>query len=342
MFPFRFSYRTIMRFYGAYGCEQDALEDLLQALENTPNPDRQQLQAQCQAQFQSQAQVHRQDRRQSRLIYDECGLQHPCAEDDVRGLKQQSIHDTDADADPCPNSNPGQGRQKKKQQQQQLLTLHEETRDFLTLGEAFTLGLEAAVEADNVVSAELIARAAAPTVLHDPYEYFQPDVISICTQIRDKSPEMFVVMGAYRIIGALSTGQTNGRLNEATLMLEDWLAKSNSLMFRIGSWRKQASEQEADGAGPSPRLVSFLNGRAIVNRSTFRTALLDVGACLEKGQYLVKLGGLVDRMHAPCLRLSLLQYIVGVDQRWQLPLIKGSCKMALEMIAKTFSEDPDY
>ncbi len=86
--------------------------------------------------------------------------------------------------------------------------------------------------------------------------------------------------------------------------------------------------------------MTFLNGRAVQNRTAFRDTLLEVGACAEKKKYLVGLSALVEALdnHNPCLRLSLLQYIMALDHRWNLTRVKESCRMALEMIGNTFSE----
>ena len=98
-----------------------------------------------------------------------------------------------------------------------------------------------------------------------------------------------------------------------------WLHKSDSITFRLQSWRNQkaaqgerkiATEQESN-------LMAFISSKAINNRKLFidqLRAAIDA-ANFQSISFLKSLHTLVTGLHSPCLRLELLQFILALDNR---------------------------
>lgn len=186
------------------------------------------------------------------------------------------------------------------------------------------VGLYAATYASNVAAMEEIVKIASPIVLYNSSVYVAETVHWLCRDVY--SAPMLIMYGALKVIGSVATGVTYGRLTEATDVLQQWIKKANSLYFRIDSWRKLKQ------AGKETGLLTFMTGKAIANRRNFCNALTCLAQCAEKGLYLMTLGRIIENLHKPCLRLELLQYILGLDARWTLQMVLASCRTAFQFV----------
>ena len=65
------------------------------------------------------------------------------------------------------------------------------------------------------------------------------------------------------------------------------------------------------------RLLPFSN-KSIANRKKFAKHLRDAAEVSEFDslQFLHAIHNIISQMHSPCLRLELLQYILGLDNRY--------------------------
>lgn len=55
-------------------------------------------------------------------------------------------------------------------------------------------------------------------------------------------------------------------------------------------------------------------------------------------QFMQVMYEIVESMHSPCMRLELLQYILGLDNRYSVALIKESMELAATCISFLFVE----
>ena len=64
-----------------------------------------------------------------------------------------------------------------------------------------------------------------------------------------------------------------------------------------------------------PRRLSFLTGRALRNRRHFLSQLYALRRSASDGQaYVAQLFAITSRLRQPCLRLRILQQVLGLDE----------------------------
>lgn len=92
------------------------------------------------------------------------------------------------------------------------------------------------------------------------------------------------------------------------------------MAFRVASWRDQRAAQgdlkiamESDS-----NFMAFISNKSISNRKKFAKHLRDVAEVSEVDslRFLRVIHHIISQMHSPCLRLELLQYILGLDNRY--------------------------
>jgi hypothetical protein len=104
-----------------------------------------------------------------------------------------------------------------------------------------------------------------------------------------------------------------------------------SVAFRLASWRDQRAAEGHLAMDSNPKMMAFVSNKAITNRKLFAQQLRQ--AASEKGLYtdtrfLRTLYDIVNSMHSPALRLELLQYILGLDNRFSVNHVKRSMELA--------------
>ena len=71
-----------------------------------------------------------------------------------------------------------------------------------------------------------------------------------------------------------------------------------------------------------------------MNRSTFYKALQRVDACTGLLSSLIELSQIVSALQHPCLRLDLLQYILGLDTRYSAQVLRKTVDFALKSLVE--------
>jgi len=140
-------------------------------------------------------------------------------------------------------------------------------------------------------------------------------------------------------------------------MIYRWVQHGeDSLSFRVASWREQrADEADANIArSNNSQFMAFVTNKSVHNRRKFAQHLRKAVAAPSSSSvvtsaaaaaaaasaapsrtneyttvgFLRTIYEIVDAMHSPCMRLELLQYILGLDNRYSVSMIKESIKLA--------------
>ena len=76
--------------------------------------------------------------------------------------------------------------------------------------------------------------------------------------------------------------------------------------------------------------MAFVSNKAISNRKTFAQQLRAAASQTDFAdvRFLQALFEMTNRMHSPCLRLELLQYVLGLDNRYSVAHVKRSIELA--------------
>ncbi|CAJ1964865.1 unnamed protein product [Cylindrotheca closterium] len=157
------------------------------------------------------------------------------------------------------------------------------------------------------------------------------------------SQGILFVLGAVEILSAARSGSAQSRAKESIVALDEWVQYGEeSVAFRIASWSKQrATEHDTHVAlEGSSQFMAFVSNKAITNRKGFAKKLqsaleaekgADAVASSEESHlcFLKRIQEIVNSLHAPCLRLEILQYILGLDNRFSVDHIRHSMELAV-------------
>lgn len=146
------------------------------------------------------------------------------------------------------------------------------------------------------------------------------------------SDGLLAVLGAAEILKGMKDGGAKRRSEEAAQAIEEWIEKSDSITYRLASWREQraaqgdlkiATEQETN-------FMAFISNKAISNRKKFAMQLRESVSKtnFETIHFLTQMHSIVSTMHSPCLRLELLQFILGLDNRYSIAHVARSLELA--------------
>jgi len=87
-------------------------------------------------------------------------------------------------------------------------------------------------------------------------------------------------------------------------------------------------------------MMAFVSNKAISNRKGFakklRKAIEDTD--FESVHFLDEIYGIVSQMHSPCLRLELLQYVLGLDNRYSVAHVARSVELAAQCLSMSAQE----
>ena len=161
------------------------------------------------------------------------------------------------------------------------------------------------------------------------------------------SQGILFVLGAVEILSAVRNGNAQSRTAESIAAIEEWVQYGEeSVSFRIASWSKlRATEHDTNVAlEGSSQFMAFVSNKAITNRKGFAQKLkaaleVEGGSDSEREsekshlQYLKRIQEIVNSLHAPCLRLEILQYILGLDNRFSVDHIRHSMELAVTCTA---------
>ena len=147
------------------------------------------------------------------------------------------------------------------------------------------------------------------------------------------SDGLLAVLGAAQVLKAMQDGGAEKRVEETVLAIEEWVEKGEqSVAFRLASWRDQRAAQGdlKIAMDNDSNFMTFISNKAIANRKKFAKQLRDAvkATNFESLIFLQSLHALVASMHSPCLRLELLQYILGLDNRYSVAHVARSIELA--------------
>jgi len=147
------------------------------------------------------------------------------------------------------------------------------------------------------------------------------------------SDGLLAVLGAAQVLRAMQDGSAKRRVKESIDSIEEWIDNGEqSVAFRVASWRDQRAAQgdlkiamENDS-----NFMAFISNKAISNRKKFAKQLRDAAAVtnFDSLKFLQAIHGVVSQMNSPCLRLELLQYILGLDNRYSVAHVTRSVELA--------------
>lgn len=104
----------------------------------------------------------------------------------------------------------------------------------------------------------------------------------------------------------------------------------------MASWRDQraAEDDSRIAVDKDSKMMAFVSNKAITNRRRFaqqlRGAVSDgrnQDGQADNVHFLQGMYQIVLAMHSPCLRLELLQYIFGLDNRFSVAHVKRSMEL---------------
>lgn len=76
--------------------------------------------------------------------------------------------------------------------------------------------------------------------------------------------------------------------------------------------------------------LAFVSNKATSNRKKFALQLRELVEVTSFGDlsFLTNIHQIVSKMHSPCLRLELLQYVLGLDNRYSVAHVARSVELA--------------
>ena len=147
------------------------------------------------------------------------------------------------------------------------------------------------------------------------------------------SDGLLAVLGAAQVLKAMQDGSAKKRVHEAVAAVEEWVdCGEQSMAFRISSWYDQRAAQgdlkiamENDS-----NFMAFVSNKAISNRKMFAEQLHSAvdNTDFSEVRFLQAIDEILRQMHSPCLRLELLQYVLGLDNRYSVAHVIRSVELA--------------
>jgi len=147
------------------------------------------------------------------------------------------------------------------------------------------------------------------------------------------SDGLLAVLGAAQVLRAMKDGGAEKRVYECVSAIDEWIEHGqNSIAFRLSSWRDQLAAQ-ADlkiAMAHDSSFMAFISNKAITNRKLFARKLKDAVTTtnFQSLTFLKAICEIVSKMHNPCLRLELLQFILGLDNRFSVAHLARSVELA--------------
>ncbi|CAJ1934304.1 unnamed protein product [Cylindrotheca closterium] len=147
------------------------------------------------------------------------------------------------------------------------------------------------------------------------------------------SDGLLAVLGAAQVLKSMRDGSAKRHTEESFLAVEEWCEYAEqSMAFRLASWRDQRAAQgdlkiafQKDSS-----FMAFVSNKAISNRKSFAKQLRDAAKQTDFSdvRFLTAIFEMISKMHSPCLRLELLQFVLGLDNRYSIAHVKRSVELA--------------
>ncbi|GAX26512.1 hypothetical protein FisN_23Lh036 [Fistulifera solaris] len=147
------------------------------------------------------------------------------------------------------------------------------------------------------------------------------------------SDGLLAVLGAAQVLRVIQDGSALRRIHESVDAIEEWINHGeHNVAFRISSWHDQRTAQGdlKIATAQNSKFMAFVSNKAIANRKAFASQLREaISANDFTGMHILyAIHGMLQRMHSPCLRLELLQYVLGLDNRYSVLHISRSIELA--------------
>ena len=147
------------------------------------------------------------------------------------------------------------------------------------------------------------------------------------------SDGLLAVLGAAQVLKAMQDGGAKRRAQEVVASVEEWVNYGEqSMAFRISSWYDQRAAQGdlKIATENDTNLMAFVSNKAISNRKSFAQQIRDAveNTDFNDVRFLLAMGEILSKMHSPCLRLELLQYVLGLDNRYSVAHVRRSVELA--------------
>lgn len=147
------------------------------------------------------------------------------------------------------------------------------------------------------------------------------------------SDGLLAVLGAAQILRVMKDGSAQHRVEEVISALEEWIEYGqHSMAFRISSWQNQRAAQGdlKIAMESNSKFAAFAGKKAITNRKSFAQRLRAAAEATDftDARFLLAIHEIVRSMHSPCLRLELLQYVLGLDNRYSVAHVARSVELA--------------
>mmetsp|Transcript_14861 Transcript_14861/g.21534 ORF Transcript_14861/g.21534 Transcript_14861/m.21534 type:complete len:940 (-) Transcript_14861:133-2952(-) len=158
------------------------------------------------------------------------------------------------------------------------------------------------------------------------------------------SDGLLSVLGAAEVLKSIQTNAAKKRAMEAAQSIEEWIEKSeNSVAYRLASWRDLTTAQDdlKIATENHSNFMAFVSNKAITNRKKFAEQLRYAvdSTNFEGIEFLKSIHSIVSTMHSPCLRLELLQFILGLDNRYSVAHVERSVELAATCLNISATED---
>eukprot|EP00557_Chaetoceros_sp_GSL56_P005092 CAMPEP_0176498412 /NCGR_PEP_ID=MMETSP0200_2-20121128/12303_1 /TAXON_ID=947934 /ORGANISM="Chaetoceros sp., Strain GSL56" /LENGTH=1001 /DNA_ID=CAMNT_0017896609 /DNA_START=1222 /DNA_END=4227 /DNA_ORIENTATION=+ len=159
------------------------------------------------------------------------------------------------------------------------------------------------------------------------------------------SDGLLAVLGAAEVLKSLQTGAASKRALEAAASIDEWIEKSeHSVAFRLASWRDLTAAQDdlKIATENNSSFMAFVSNKAISNRRRFSQQLRHAIAHTkfeDTIEFLREIHAILKTMHSPCLRLELLQFILGLDNRYSVAHVARSIELAATCLSISASDD---
>jgi len=147
------------------------------------------------------------------------------------------------------------------------------------------------------------------------------------------SDGLLAVLGAAQVLRAMKDGGAEKRVYECVSAIDEWIEHGEkSVSFRLASWRDLLAAQ-ADlkiATAHDSSFMAFISSKAITNRKLFASRLKDAVSTtdFQSLTFLTAIHEIVSKMNNPCLRLELLQFILGLDNRFSVAHLARSVELA--------------
>lgn len=192
---------------------------------------------------------------------------------------------------------------------------------------------------DEDISSEL---SINKSVLRPPPPPLDTDRLRYATN----SDGLLAVLGAAEVLKSIQNGSVKKRVQESVKSIEEWCVNGEqSLAFRLSSWHNQRVAQGdlKIAFSESSAFTAFITNKAIVNRKVFSQQLAASIAATEFNdvRFLQMIHDITTHMHSPCLRLEILQYILGLDNRYSVAHVSRCVELAATCLNISLYDEND-